>query len=340
MKFEPKTLYITALLLALVGKIAVAAPDQATTGTFDAVSATTMRANLRFFAGDEMRGRDTPSPELDIAAAWIASQFEQAGLEPAGKDGYFQLATFREKPVRNVVGVVRGSDPNLSSTYLLVTGHYDHVGSRGTEGDTIFNGANDNGSSIVSMIELAKCFAAMKVKPKRSILFVAFWGEEKGLQGSRYYSQNPLVPLAKTVGMVNMEQLGRTDDTQGAQVSRFAITGYDFTDMPKTLLEAAKKIGVLVDNRPQGEPYFMASDNAALAAAGIPAHTVSVSYSFPDYHRASDHWDKIDYANMAKVVKAIGLGILALADSTKPPAWNEANPKTKRYVEAFKKLGG
>jgi hypothetical protein len=84
----------------------------------------------------------------------------------------------------------------------------------------------------------------------------------------------------------------------------------------------------------------MASDNAALAAVGIPAHTISVSYSFPDYHRASEHWDKIDYENMAKVVKAVGLGVLNLANSSKAPIWNASNPKTKRYIDAQKKLKG
>lgn len=340
LKTAPLSLYITAFFLAFVGKMALSAPENAQAGPFESVSARTMRANLRFFAGDEFRGRDTPSAELDIAASWIASQFEQAGLEPLGKDGYFQPATFRDKPVRNVAGIVKGSDARLAETYLLVTGHYDHVGVRGTDGDTIFNGANDNGSSIVGMIELAKAFGSMKSKPRRSIVFIAFWGEEKGMQGSKFYVQNPLVPLARTIGMVNLEQLGRTDDTQGAQVSRFAMTGYDFTDMPKVIAEAAKMAGVQVDSRPQGEAYFAASDNAPLAAAGIPAHTISVSYSFPDYHRASDHWDKIDYDNMARVVRGIGFGIGALADAIKPPTWNETNPKTKRYVEAYKKLGG
>lgn len=299
-----------------------------------------MRANLRFLASDEMKGRDTPSPELDIAALWIASQFEQAGLEPVGKDGYFQNAIFREKPVRNILGMLKGSDPKLSETYLLVTGHYDHVGVRGTEGDTIYNGANDNGSSIVAMIELAKSFGAMKTKPKRSIVFMAFWGEEKGLQGARYYAQNPVLPLAKTIGMVNLEQLGRTDDTDGPQVARFAMTGFDFTDMSKTITAAAKLGGVQVDSRKQGDPYFMASDNAALAAAGVPAHTISVSYAFPDYHRVGDHWDKIDYENMAKITRAIGLGVLAIGNADKAPAWNSANPKTARYIEAWKKLSG
>ncbi len=340
MKTHRYLIYITLVLALGVRHMALAQPVQSDLAPFDGISARSMRANLRFLASDEMKGRDTPSPELDIAANWIAAEFEKAGLEGVAKDDYFQTATFREKPVRNVIGVLKGSDPALADTYLLVTGHYDHIGVRGTEGDTIYNGANDNGSSIVAMVELAKSFGAMKVKPKRTLVFIAFWGEEKGLQGARHYAQNPPFPLAKTVGMVNMEQLGRTDDTDGPQVSRFAMTGFDFTDMPKTIAEAAKKAGVQVDSRPQGDPYFMASDNAALARVGIPAHTISVAYNFPEYHRVGDHWDKIDYENMAKITKAIGLGIQALANAAQGPVWNEANPKTKAYVDAWKKLHG
>jgi len=331
-------IYSTVLLLGLVGHLALIGQAHAQGISFDDVSARSMRANLRFFASDELKGRDTPSPELDIAALWISSQFEQAGLEPVGKDGYFQVATFRDKPVKNVLGVVKGSDPKLADTYLLVSGHYDHVGVRGDSGDTIYNGANDNGSSIVAMIELAKAFGKMKTKPKRTIVFVAFWGEEKGLQGARYYAQNPAFPLAKTIGMVNMEQLGRTDDSEGPQVARFAITGYDFSDLPTTIAQKAKSVGVQVDSRPQGDPYFMASDNAALAAVGIPAHTISVAYSFPDYHKVGDHWDRIDYDNMAKVVKAIGFAVHSIAESPKEPAWNASNAKAKRYLDAWKKL--
>ena len=339
MKTHLSLIYITLLVLGPVRQLAYAAPLD-DLDAFKAISAKSMRANLRFLASDDMKGRDTPSPELDLAADWIASEFEKAGLQPGNKDSYFQVATFRDKPVRNVIGLLPGSDPTLKSTYLLVTCHYDHVGVRGTEGDTIFNGANDNGSGTVSVVELAHAFGAMKTRPKRSIVFMTFWGEEKGLQGSRYYGQNPVFPLASTVGMVNLEQLGRTDDDQGSQIARFAMTGYDFTDIPSTFARAGKVAGIQVDSRPQGDPYFMASDNAALAAVGIPAHTISVSYSFPDYHKASDHWDKIDYENMAKVVKAVGLGVLNLANSSKAPIWNASNPKTKRYIDAQKKLKG
>jgi len=310
------------------------------TSFFDAVSARSLRANLKFLSSDELKGRDTPSEGLDIAARWIASEYELFGLEPVGKDGYYQMATYREKPVRNVIGLVKGSDPKLRDTYIIVSAHYDHLGVRAGEGDTIFNGADDDGSGVVSVLELAKVFGSMKTPPKRSILFMAFWGEEKGLLGSTYYGHNPLFPLAKTIAQINIEQVGRTDDTDGPQVGRFAITGYDYTDIHKTIEAAGKETGVQVDHRPQGDLYFLASDNAALASFGVPAHTISVAYEFPDYHRVGDEWQKIDYDNLAKVTKAIGASVLKLANAAQEPRWNETNPKTKRYLDAWKKLQG
>src|SRR4029434_6334443 len=102
---------------------------------------------------------------------------------------------FRSK-VRNVIGLLRGSDPKLADTYILVTAHYDHLGIRANvEGDNIFNGANDDGSGTVSVMEIASALASMKRRPKRSIVFMTFYGEERGLVGSRYYGAHPIFPV-------------------------------------------------------------------------------------------------------------------------------------------------
>ena len=145
------------------------------------ISANTLRGNLSFLASDALEGRGTPSRGLDIAAEYIAAQFRAAGLEPLGDDGYFQTADWREiapkreiakyadapQPlkVRNVVGLLRGSDPELSKTYVLVTAHYDHLGVReGNGDDAIYNGANDDGSGTVLTMELARVFAESGVQ--------------------------------------------------------------------------------------------------------------------------------------------------------------------------------
>ena len=239
-------------------------------------------------------------------------------------------------PLHNVVGVLRGSDAQLKDTYVLVTGHYDHLGVRGAgPGDHIFNGANDDASGTSSVIEIANALAALPTRPKRSIVFIALFGEEMGLLGSRYYGAHPIFPLSKTIADLNLEQLGRTDVDGGTRVGLVNVTGYDFSTLTSVLKKAGEDSGLKVEkDEKNSDPFFARSDNQALADAGIPAHTLSVGYVFPDYHGAGDEWQKIDYDNMAKVDWTIALAVYRVADSTDVPQWNAANPKTERYVKA------
>jgi Zn-dependent M28 family amino/carboxypeptidase len=330
--------------------------------TVERISAESMRGHLTFLASDLLEGRDTPSRGLDLAAEYIAAQFRVIGLEPAGNDGYFQTADWnvlkKDLPrrrsaaatpapeaeptsptiVRNVIGVLRGSDPALKETYVLVTAHYDHIGMKANvEGDKIFNGANDDASGTVSVIELAKAFAGMKERPKRSIVFMTFFGEEKGLVGSRYYGKNPVFPIEKTVAGINIEQVGRTDDSEGAQVASVGVTGFDFSEVGAIIKQAGDKTGINVWKHPvNSDKYFGASDNQALADQGIPAHTISVAFGFPDYHGVGDEANKIDYENMAKVDRAVAVAIEHIANSKDAPKWDEKNPKAAKYLDAWK----
>lgn len=243
-----------------------------------------------------------------------------------------------EKPpqVRNVIGLLRGSDPALKDTYVMLSAHYDHIGvARGVAGDTIYNGANDNGSGVVSVIEIATALKGLR--PRRSILFVTFFGEEEGLIGSRYYGQHPVVPLEKTVAQINLEQLGRTDDSEGPQVGTLTMTGFDYSNVGEALKVAGKLTGVKFYKHPQNsDAYFSRSDNQALADVGVPAHTLGVAFDFPDYHGLGDHWDKIDYANLEKINRMVAVGLLSIANNPRAPKWNEANPKTEKYVKAWR----
>ncbi|HWS55828.1 MAG TPA: M28 family peptidase [Pyrinomonadaceae bacterium] len=322
------------------------------------VTAGSMKGHLSFIASDALEGRETPSRGLDLAAEYIAAQFRRAGLEPAGDDGYFQTANWAEvsadaprpvKPpvapavVRNVAGVLRGSDPNLRDTYVIVSAHYDHVGVLAdcAAGDCIHNGANDDGSGTVAVMEMAAALGRLERKPRRSILFLAFFGEEWGLVGSRHYGRRPLVPLAKTVAQINLEQVGRTDDSEGPRLSAAAVTGFDYSEVGETLRRAGAAAGVRLFKHPtKSDAFFSRSDNQALADLGVPAHTVGVAFEFPDYHGVGDHWEKIDYANMERVVRAVALGLLALADDPRAPRWDESNPRAAKYAQAWKKLHG
>ena len=241
--------------------------------------------------------------------------------------------------VRNVAGILRGSDPALRDTYVMLTAHYDHVGMRATGEDKIFNGANDDGSGTVSVMEIAGALAALNPHPKRSILFVTFFGEEIGLVGSRYYGRHPLEPLAKTVADLNLEQIGRTDDSEGPQVGTATVTGFNFSTLTRVLIDAGKLTGVKVyKNEQNSDPYFARSDNQALADVGVPAHTLGVAFDFPDYHGVGDEWQKIDYQNMAKVDRMVALALMHLASDAPPPKWNESDPAAQKYADAAKKL--
>ena len=234
---------------------------------------------------------------------------------------------------RNVIGILRGSDPNLKDSAVLLTAHYDHLGEKPNgEGDRIYNGANDDGSGTVSVIEIARALATLKQHPRRSIVFMTFFGEEEGLLGSRYYAHHATWPIAKTIADVNLEQVGRTDSSEGRQISNASVTGFDYSDLPEYLREAGELTGIKVyKNQHNDDLYFGASDNVSLAEAGVPAHTLCVAYEFPDYHAVGDEWPKIDYANMAKVDRAVALGLVMLASSDEAPRWNAANPKAARF---------
>lgn len=317
----------------------------------DHISTKSLRTNLTYLASDELEGRDTPSRGLDLAAHHIAAQFKAAGLEPVGDDGYFQTADWNliaprhqgeaapptnlpPVEVRNVIGLLRGSDSILKNTYVLVSAHYDHLGIK--EGK-IYNGANDDASGTASVIELAHAFASMKTRPKRSIVFMTFFGEEKGLVGSRYYGANPIFPVKQTVAGINLEQIGRTDDSEGAQINAAGVTGFDFSEVGSIIKTAGAATGINIWKHPvNSDKYFAFSDNQALADQGVPAHTLSVAYGFPDYHQAEDDSDKIDYDNMAKINRTIALAVEMIANNPQPPKWDAKNPKVTKYLNAWK----
>jgi hypothetical protein len=293
-----------------------------------------------------MRGT-TAAPAVPVLLVWDEEVRTALG---AGRPGTVEAMVSAHIPpptstpvkVHNVVGVLRGSDPSLRDTYVLVTAHYDHLGMRGTgEGDHIYNGANDDGSGTASVIEVAIALAALPTRPRRSIVFMTFYGEELGLVGSRYYGAHPIFPLAKTVADLNLEQLGRTDVDGGSSVGLVNVTGFDYSTLTDAVVKAGGETGLqVVKNAEFNELYFAQSDNQALADAGVPAHTLSVGYMFPDYHQASDEWPKIDYANLALVDRTVAAAVYEVADSVDVPQWKDL-PQTQRYIKARQAtLGG
>ncbi|HLH00663.1 MAG TPA: M28 family peptidase [Bryobacteraceae bacterium] len=272
-----------------------------------------------------------------IAVASDAARAFYASLKPGanGATVSIHIAAPVQTPVRlhNVIGLLRGSDPELKDTALLLTAHYDHLGERPAgPGDRIYNGADDDGSGTVSVIEIARALSTLKQRPRRSIIFMTFFGEEQGLVGSTYYARHPVWPIAKTLADLNLEQVGRTDSSEGPQLNNASVTGFDYSDLTEYVRAAGELTGIRIYKHPRNDDlYFAASDNLPLAQAGVPAHTLCVAYEFPDYHAVGDEWQKIDYANMAKVDRAVALAVVMLASSDEPPHWNAANPRTAPF---------
>ncbi len=276
-------------------------------------------------------GRSRPAGEFldDLALhhAPVIRVRDAAALAFLQREPSFRITLHLAKPpvkevaLRNVVGLLSGSDPVLSHQYVLLTAHYDHLG-RGPQG--IFNGANDNASGTVSVIEIAGALATLDPHPKRSILFMTFFGEEKGLLGSYYYAHTPLFPLAQTVADINLEQMGRTDEQSGRKLLSFTFTGPSYSDLPAIMSDAAKAEGIGTWHLQDADAYFARSDNYAFALRGMVAHTIAVAAEFPDYHAVGDKPGKIDYANMARVDRGVAAGLLRIADDPVPPHWSDA----------------
>jgi hypothetical protein len=285
-----------------------------------------------------LREASAAAAATPILVVWDAAV--RKALSAPGAKVSAHIAAPRITPVKlkNVVGILPGSDPALKDTYVLFTAHYDHLGVRenGGDPDHIFNGANDDASGTASVIEIAETLAGLPERPKRTLVFITLFGEEVGELGSRYYAQHPIFPLAKTVADINLEQLGRTDEVgEGTKLNQFNLTGFDYTDLAAIFQRAGEQTGVrVVKDEQKSDSYFGRSDNAAFANVGVPSTTLSVTYAFADYHRAGDEWPKLDYENMAKVDRTIALAALEMGDSAEAPRWNAANPKTEQYRRA------
>lgn len=340
-------MFCRALVLGLFSLALIAPEQKASVLTADEQSAVSrilpesLKGNLSFLSSDLLEGRGTPSRGLDLAGDFIASRFRAAGLEPVGDDGFFQTADWplngdtKTAKVRNVIGVLRGADPKLKDTYIIVSAHYDHLGMKKEgEGDRIYNGANDDGSGTVGVIELAN--ALKGTHPKRSIVFMTYFGEELGDLGSGWYGNHPLLPIEKTIANINLEQIGRTDDTEGPRVNELSMTGYDFSDLGDMLNKSGLKVGIKVTMHARNSgAFFNRSDNATLAGKGVPAHTVCTAFVYPDYHQLADTWDKVDYENEARVLRGVAVGLLDLAGSEKEPRWSTTVSRAARYLKAW-----
>ena len=222
-------------------------------------------------------------------------------------------------PGGNVVGILPGRDPALSSEVVLIDAHYDHLGMRtpATPGaDSIYNGADDDGSGTTAVLEIARVMKAGPA-PKRTVVFVATTGEEVGLLGTNWYIAHPVRPLAAMVANLEIEMIGRPDSLAGGP-GRAWLTGFERSTMGQEF--AAAGLPIVPDRRPE-QQFFQRSDNIAFARMGIPAHTLSTFNLHDDYHQVSDEVSKVDFDHMAGVINAAVKAVELLANGPKPH-WN------------------
>ena len=208
-----------------------------------------------------------------------------------------------EQKLANVVGILPGK--SKKDEYVIFSGHYDHLGiGKTVDGDSIYNGANDDAAGTTAVIMLAKYFKALG-NNERTIVFAGFTAEEVGGFGSQYFSRQ--FDPAKVVAMFNIEMIG-TDSKWGNNSAY--ITGYEKTDMGAIMQKNLEGTGFTFYPDPYTtQNLFYRSDNATLARLGVPAHTISTSKmdSEPNYHKVSDHIETLDMENMAMIIKSIAL---------------------------------
>jgi len=341
------------VLAALVVGCAQSSPD-ANPEASAADRASRLESLLSTLAADSMEGRRTGTVGAHRAARFLAAEFERYGVEAGGDQGYQQTVPMALITVQgangsrdrlmmpsadldfdtipadrvlmtesNVVGVIRGSDPDVADEVVIVGAHYDHVGIGApivdAEGvaDSIYNGADDDGSGTVAVLEIARTLME-GTPPRRTVVFLLSTGEEAGLLGTRWYIENPVLPIEQTVADLQIEMIGRPDEVSGG-FGRGWLTGYERTTMGDQLAAAGSPI--VPDPRPD-QNFFFRSDNIAFARIGIPAHTLSSYNLHSDYHQPSDEVDTIDFAHMAALVTAAIEAVRFLADGP-TPAWKE-----------------
>ncbi len=254
-----------------------------------------------------------------------------------------QSSGIRHRPVQaaNVAGLIPGRDPGLKEEFVVLTAHYDHLGSDpeqpgATPEDPVFNGARDNAMGVTAVLAAAKALAAEP--PARSVLLLAVTAEEGGLLGSRYYSEHPLVPLERTVFNLNSDGGGWSD------TDLVTVLGLDRTTVGPRIASATRSFELEAFRGPEeAQDFFDRSDNLNFARRGVPAVTFSAGLrtlegpAMQHYHRPSDEaGEDFDYAYLLAFCRAFAAAARAVADAPERPRWVEGDP----YAEAARQLYG
>ena len=291
---------------------AVQNPQKVYESSLKSISAENLKRDLYIIASDEMQGRDTGSPGQKKAGEYMINQYKKNGIgHPPSMSSYYQKVPSEYMSKRkkindseNILAYIEGSEkPN---EIIVVSAHYDHVGMSNGQ---IYNGADDDGSGTVGVMAIAEAFHKAKKAghgPKRSILFLHVTGEEKGLFGSSYYSDNPIFPLANTVADLNIDMIGRVDPLHKDNPNFVYVVGSEMlSSQLKEAVEKANKathnlyLDYKYDDPKDPDRIYYRSDHYNFAKHNIP-----IAFFFDgiheDYHKPTDTPDKIDYQLLMK----------------------------------------
>ncbi len=311
-----KKILLFAILCAVISCTAQKPKDSQTLVTkyMNTITSEELKAHLTIVASDEMEGRETGSAGQKKAGNYLISQYKSDKIPfPKGATDYYQKvpaafmnAKYKENlpDSENIWAFIEGSEK--PEEIVVISAHYDHVGIMKGE---IYNGADDDGSGTVALLEIAQALQKAKNEgngPKRSVLILHVTGEEHGLHGSRYYSENPLFPLKNTVADVNIDMIGRRDDRHKDNNNYIYLIGSDYlsTDL-YTICEKANKDFVNLDldykfnDRNDPNRFYYRSDHYNFAKNGIPS-VFLFSGVHDDYHEPTDDVDKIEFDILTK----------------------------------------
>lgn len=306
----------------------------------EAVSPGQLKEWVGFLASDQMKGRRNGSPEMKIAAEWLAEKFKSEQLKPILQDGeYIQNYKFTSRQVdvdeRNVIGYIEGSDPVLKNEFIVLSAHYDHIGiRRGSLKDSICNGADDNAAGTATLIGIARAIRESGLKPSRSLIFAAFSGEESGMRGSRFFVANSPVPLKSIYADINFEMIGHSEFLGK---NNYYMTGCLNSNLDDLIGDYNKMTDFkLVDTVEIAHVLFNSSDNIAFSRlsisegliTGIPSGTFATTTNASYIHQPSDEAELFDFENMAGLVNHFSGMVLWLSDCKSEVIWTD--PKFKK----------
>ncbi len=283
---------------------------------------------MEFLASDALNGRGSGTRDEWIAATYAAAQMRRLGLETMDAAGYVQTIVRGTARTWNAVGRLAGADAAGRQEVILLSAHIDHLGSRAGQAnapaDAIYNGADDDASGTVAVLELMELLARGP-RPRRSIVFAFFGSEERGGLGSQHFADTPTVPLPQIVANLQFEMIGRPD---GAVAPRTLwLTGFERSTLGAELARRGARL--VPDPHPEMN-FFERSDNIQFARRGVVAHTVASYGLHTDYHTPADQLDRIDFAHMADAIASLAEPIRRLADSDFRPAWKPGmKPESK-----------